>query len=114
MQPVNSRTLVGIGAIVAPALHTLTDFMEVYGGGFSTVQLAVNYVAFVAMPFVMLGLFAMQRPKIGLGRPRGRHFIRSRVRVFRRQPRTRSYALRPTTLRCLTSSAPSIPPTGCL
>jgi hypothetical protein len=39
--------------------------MEVGGGGFSRAQLGLNYAAFVMMPFVVLGLYAMQRPRIG-------------------------------------------------
>lgn len=58
--------IVGIGAISAPAVHTLTDFAEWITGGFSTPQLWANYLAFVVLPFVMVGLYAVQRPKIGL------------------------------------------------
>jgi hypothetical protein len=60
-----TRTLVGSGAVLAPALHTLTDAMEFAGGGFSTVQLGMNYAAFVAMPFVLIGLYAIQKPSMG-------------------------------------------------
>lgn len=58
--------LLAFGAIVAPALHTATDIVEVAQGGFSPVQLWLNYLAFLAMPAVMLGLWARQRPGIGL------------------------------------------------
>jgi hypothetical protein len=40
--------------------------MEVVGDGFSGVQLAINYAAFVAMPFVMIGLYALQKPRVGV------------------------------------------------
>jgi hypothetical protein len=59
------RTLVGTSAVIAPALHSLTDVLEALGGGFSVPQLGLNYVAFVAMPFIVLGLYAMQRPRMG-------------------------------------------------
>jgi hypothetical protein len=61
----NARAVVGFGAIIAPAAHSFTDVMESYGGGFSTLQLGINYAAFVAMPFIVLGLYAVQRPRIG-------------------------------------------------
>jgi hypothetical protein len=60
-----TRTLLGGGAVLAPALHTLTDLMEFAGGGFSAVQLGMNYGAFVAMPFVLIGLYAIQKPSMG-------------------------------------------------
>lgn len=59
------RRLVGWGAIVAPALHSLTDAMEWWQGGFSPLQLWLNYAAFLPLPAVLLGLYAMQRPRIG-------------------------------------------------
>jgi hypothetical protein len=49
---------VGICALVAPALHSLTDVMEWYLGGFSTTQLWLNYIAFLPMPWLLLGLYA--------------------------------------------------------
>jgi hypothetical protein len=55
------------GAVLAPTLHTLTDVMEWGQGGFSPVQLWLNYLAFVPLPAVMLGLYAAQRPRIGAG-----------------------------------------------
>lgn len=39
--------------------------MEWLGGGFSRSQLLINYVGFVLMPFVIIGLYAVQRPVIG-------------------------------------------------
>jgi hypothetical protein len=59
------RTLVGTSGVIAPALHSLTDVLEALGAGFSVLQLGLNYAAFVAMPFSVLGLYAMQRPRIG-------------------------------------------------
>jgi len=59
------RRLVGAGAVLAPALHSLTDLLEVTNGGFSPGQLALNYAAFVTMPFVIVGLYAVQRPRVG-------------------------------------------------
>jgi hypothetical protein len=49
---------VGLAALIAPALHSLTDAMEWYHGGFSVTQLWLNYVAFLPMPWLLLGLYA--------------------------------------------------------
>jgi hypothetical protein len=62
---VNERRLVGISTVVAPVLHSVTDLLEVREGGFSAAQLAINYAAFVTIPFVVLGLYAAQRPHVG-------------------------------------------------
>ncbi len=60
------QLIVGVGAIVAPLLHTLTDVAEWAAGGFSLPQLWANYFSFFAIPFVVVGLYAFQRPKIGV------------------------------------------------
>ncbi len=62
-----TRTLqwmVAIASVVAPALHLLSDILEWTSGGFSQTQLLINYVGFLPMPFLMLGLYAYQRPRI--------------------------------------------------
>lgn len=55
---------VGTAALIAPALHSLTDVMEWHHGGFSNVQLWLNYIAFLPMPWLLLGMYAAheQRP----------------------------------------------------
>jgi hypothetical protein len=60
-----TRRLIGIGAIVVPALHTVTDVVEWAHGGFSPAQLGLNYLAFVPIPVILVGLWAAQRPRIG-------------------------------------------------
>jgi len=65
VSPHQLQKLVGVGAIVAPGIHTLTDFAEWIADGFSAPQLWANYFAFVVLPFLMVGLYAVQRPKIG-------------------------------------------------
>jgi hypothetical protein len=63
-----TRTLhwiIAITAIVAPSLHLLSDVLEWINGGFSQTQLLINYAGFVPLPFLMLGLYAYQRPRIG-------------------------------------------------
>jgi hypothetical protein len=56
--------VIGITAIVAPTLHLISDLLEWVGGGFSRTQLLINYAGFLPMPFLMLGLCAIQRPRI--------------------------------------------------
>lgn len=56
------KAAVGISAIIAPALHLISDVMELMSDGFSKPQLLVNYVAFLMMPFVFIGLYAVQKP----------------------------------------------------
>jgi hypothetical protein len=41
---------VAVGAILAPNLHTAPDAMEWLQGGFSQVQLWLNYLAFLPLP----------------------------------------------------------------
>jgi hypothetical protein len=41
---------IGLAALIAPVLHTLTDVFELLRGGFSPALLYVNYAAFVAVP----------------------------------------------------------------
>jgi hypothetical protein len=54
---------VGTAALVAPALHSITDVLEWYQGGFSPGLLWVNYVAFLPMPWLLLGLYAVREPR---------------------------------------------------
>jgi hypothetical protein len=53
------RLLVGLTALIAPFLHSLSDFIELYQGGFSTAQLWLNYVAFLPMPWLLLGIYVV-------------------------------------------------------
>lgn len=59
------RRLVGVTALASSGLYLLSDAAELLGRGFSSVQLYATYVAFVAVPFVVLGLHALQRPRAG-------------------------------------------------
>ena len=59
------RVAVGITALVAPFIHSITDAMEWYQHGFSTNQLWLNYVAFVPMSWLLLGIYAVHEPKPG-------------------------------------------------
>lgn len=60
------RLVVGVAAIVAPILHCVTDGMEWFQGGFSPAQLWLNYIAFLPMPWLLLGIYAVRADKLGL------------------------------------------------
>jgi hypothetical protein len=57
--------LIGSVAVAFSALYFATDVIELLQGGFSTVQLALTYAAEAAIPLFVLGLYALQRPRIG-------------------------------------------------
>jgi len=61
------RQLIGVAAILGPGLHLLSDILEWVSGGFSPPQLWVNYLGFVLIPFLIVGLYAVQRPQAGWG-----------------------------------------------
>lgn len=61
----NLTTLVGLAAVVFSVLYLISDLMELGQGGFSTSQLVVTYVAEAAIPLFVLGLWAVQLPRIG-------------------------------------------------
>jgi hypothetical protein len=60
------RSVVGAAAIVAPILHCVTDAMEWYQQGFSQAQLWLNYVAFLPMPWLLLGIYAVCETDLGV------------------------------------------------
>jgi|SRR6185295_8659621 len=55
---------VAVATIVFPILHSVTDAMEWAQKGFSPVQLWLNYIAFLPVPAILLGLYVAQRPRI--------------------------------------------------
>ena len=58
------RVVVGAVAIAAPALHSLSDALE-WHSGFTPLQLWINYAAFLPMPWLLLGLYAVREPRAG-------------------------------------------------
>lgn len=60
------RGLVGWAALLAPALHLLTDVMEWLAGGFTPAQLWLNYVAFLPMSWLLLGIHAAHPVRPGV------------------------------------------------
>lgn len=63
--PRNLRLIIGLATIIAFTLHILSDLLEVFSGGFFAAQLWINYVAFLPIPFLMIGLYAVQLPLSG-------------------------------------------------
>jgi hypothetical protein len=63
--PATPARAIGLAAVVFSALYFLSDVLEVLHGGFSTTQLVLTYVAEAAIPFFVIGLYAVQRPRIG-------------------------------------------------
>jgi hypothetical protein len=57
--------LTGSAAVAFSALYFVSDLIELLQGGFSTVQLCLTYAAEAAIPLFVLGLYALQRPRIG-------------------------------------------------
>jgi len=53
--------IIGITSILAPGLHLLSDILEWINDGFTSAQLLINYVAFLAIPFLIVGLCYVQR-----------------------------------------------------
>jgi hypothetical protein len=56
---------VGIAAVVFSALYFLSDLIELAQRGFSTPQLALTGAAEAAIPLFVIGLYVVQRPRIG-------------------------------------------------
>ena len=59
------RRLVGSAAVGFSLVYVLSDLIELAQGGFSTVQLLLTYAAEAAIPLFVLGLWGVQRPRIG-------------------------------------------------
>lgn len=57
--------LVGFGAILFSGLYLLSDVIESLQGGFSDPQLVLTLFGEAAIPFFVVGLYSVQRPKIG-------------------------------------------------
>jgi hypothetical protein len=57
--------VVGWAAVGFSVLYLISDLLELGQGGFSTPQLVMTYVAEAAIPLFVLGLYAVQRPRIG-------------------------------------------------
>lgn len=60
----NLNWIIGTVSIIAPGLHFISDVLEWINGGFTFDQLLINYSAFVAMPFLIVGLCFVQRSSL--------------------------------------------------
>lgn len=60
-----SVLLIGSAALAFSALYFISDLMELLQGRFSTLQLSLTYAAEAAIPLFVLGLYVLQRPRIG-------------------------------------------------
>jgi hypothetical protein len=58
--------LLGATTLAFSVLYFFSDVLELNHGGFSTAQLALTYAAEAVIPFFVLGLYLVQRPRIGL------------------------------------------------
>jgi hypothetical protein len=58
-------TLVALAAVVFPLVYFVADLMEVAQGNFSTARLVLAFVGESAIPLFVVGLYAVQRPRIG-------------------------------------------------
>jgi len=55
--------LSGLATILAAGIWILTEIIEVAAGGFTPVQLSLTFIAFVILPFGVLGVHAAQAPR---------------------------------------------------
>ena len=56
---------IGLAAIGFSAVYLASDILEVGQGHFSIVRLSLTYAGEAAIPLFVLGLYALQRPRIG-------------------------------------------------
>ncbi len=59
------RNLLGTAAVAAPLLHAASDVLEWRYGGFSSLQLYTNLAGFLPMPLMILGLYWLERRRLG-------------------------------------------------
>jgi hypothetical protein len=59
------RLPVGAAALLFSLAYFVSDAIEAAQGGFSTGQLVLTLIAEVAIPFFVVGLYLVQRPRIG-------------------------------------------------
>ena len=55
----------GLSVLLFSALYLLSDVIEAMQGGFSNFQLLLTLVAEAAIPVLVFGIYAAQRPQIG-------------------------------------------------
>ena len=65
VEPGHLARSIGLAAVAFSAIYLLSDVIEVAQGGFSTVRLLLTYAGEVTIPLFVIGLYGMQRPRIG-------------------------------------------------
>jgi hypothetical protein len=69
LRDIPTATLVGSAALAFSVLYLVSDIIEALQGGVSGGQLAMTLIAEAAIPVLVIGLYVVQRPRIGrLGR----------------------------------------------
>jgi hypothetical protein len=58
-------TLAGVAAVVFPLVYFASELVEVAQGNFSTARLALAYIGEAGIAFAVIGLYAVQRPRVG-------------------------------------------------
>lgn len=56
--------IVGFMTVSAAAAHMASDLLELYNNGFSRFQLWLNYLAFLPMPYLTLGICLCHKKKL--------------------------------------------------
>jgi hypothetical protein len=57
--------LVGLAAAAFTGVYLISDLIEASQGNFTTFRLSLTYVGEAAIPLFVIGLYAVQRPRIG-------------------------------------------------
>lgn len=65
LRDLSNAQRVGLAALVFSVLYLVSDIVEALQGGFSDGQLWLTLVAEAAIPVFVLGLYRVQRPRIG-------------------------------------------------
>jgi hypothetical protein len=58
-------TLAGVAAVVFPLVYLASELVEVAQGNFTIARLALAYLGEAGIVFAVIGLYAVQRPRIG-------------------------------------------------
>jgi hypothetical protein len=63
--PTGLASIVGASAIVFSVVYLLSDVLEIVQGNFSTLRLTLTYAGEASIPFLVMGIYALQRPRVG-------------------------------------------------
>jgi hypothetical protein len=82
--------IVGLAAVVFTVLYFVSDVLEHADGGFSTPQLSLTLAAEAAIPLFVIGLYVVQRARMGCSASSARSVTRTVSCSSRAQWCTRS------------------------